>query len=355
VLRPAYAQCWEDADVLLAALDVRPGHRCLSICSGGDNTLALLARGPECVVAIDMNPAQIACLELRVAGYRELEYEQLLELVGSAASRRRGALYRRCRKLLSASAREFWDGRPAEIEAGIGAAGRFERYLSLFRRWVLPAIHPHARVARLLESGSRDERERFYAAAWDSRPWRSVFRLFFSRTLMSLAGRNHAYFRYATRSIAEHLLERVRHACVVLDPSQNPYLQWILTGAHPVAKPFALRRENFDPIRANLDRLEWQCATLDEYLSRAGAGSLDGCNLSDAFEYMAPEVYEATLRKLRDAARPHCRLAYWNLLVPRRRPASLAASLRPLHALAARLHAADKAFFYGDFVVEEAI
>ena len=36
-----YAQCWEDADVLLDALDIRPGHVCLSIASGGDNALAM--------------------------------------------------------------------------------------------------------------------------------------------------------------------------------------------------------------------------------------------------------------------------------------------------------------------------
>ena len=32
-----YAQCWEDADILLEALDVRPGKVCLSIASSGDN------------------------------------------------------------------------------------------------------------------------------------------------------------------------------------------------------------------------------------------------------------------------------------------------------------------------------
>ena len=37
-----YAQVWEDADVLLEALDVQPGDTCLSIASAGDNTLALL-------------------------------------------------------------------------------------------------------------------------------------------------------------------------------------------------------------------------------------------------------------------------------------------------------------------------
>jgi len=62
--RLCYAQCWEDADVLLEALDIQPGHVCLSIASGGDNTLAMLSCGPARVIAMDRNPAQIACLEL---------------------------------------------------------------------------------------------------------------------------------------------------------------------------------------------------------------------------------------------------------------------------------------------------
>ncbi len=39
-----YAQCWEDADILLEGLGIRPGDTCLSIASAGDNSLAMLAR-----------------------------------------------------------------------------------------------------------------------------------------------------------------------------------------------------------------------------------------------------------------------------------------------------------------------
>src|SRR3954463_14843218 len=76
-----YAQCWEDADVLLEGLDVKPGDVCLSIASAGDNTLALLTRQPEQVIAVDLSLAQLACLELRVAAYRELDHQELLELI----------------------------------------------------------------------------------------------------------------------------------------------------------------------------------------------------------------------------------------------------------------------------------
>ena len=56
-----YAQVWEDADVLLAGLDVQPGDTCVSIASAGDNALALLTKDPARVIALDLSPAQIAC------------------------------------------------------------------------------------------------------------------------------------------------------------------------------------------------------------------------------------------------------------------------------------------------------
>src|SRR6476646_7906740 len=104
-----YAQGWEDADILLEALAPRRGDVCLSIGSAGDNTLSLLAGQPERVIAVDLNPAQLACLELRVAAYRELDHAGLLELIGSRPSSRREGLYQRCRSQLSPTVRAFWD------------------------------------------------------------------------------------------------------------------------------------------------------------------------------------------------------------------------------------------------------
>ena len=54
-----YAQVWEDADILVPALRPKAGETVVSIASAGDNALALLAEGPERVIAIDMNPTQL--------------------------------------------------------------------------------------------------------------------------------------------------------------------------------------------------------------------------------------------------------------------------------------------------------
>ena len=92
-----YAQCWEDADVLLAAMDVQSTDTCLSIASAGDNVLALVGAGARRVIAVDLSPAQIACLELRVAAIRLLTHAQFLELLGQNPSSDRRTHYQRCR------------------------------------------------------------------------------------------------------------------------------------------------------------------------------------------------------------------------------------------------------------------
>jgi S-adenosylmethionine-diacylglycerol 3-amino-3-carboxypropyl transferase len=351
--RLRYAQCWEDADVLLDGLDVQPGDTCLTVASAGDNTLSLLTRDPARVVAVDLSPAQLAALELRVAAYRELSHGELLELTGSRPSTRREALFARCRPRMSERARLFWDSQPAGIAQGVGAAGRFERYLATFRQWVLPLVHTGATSGRLLLPATREERVRFYDERWNTFSWRALFRTFFSERVMGWLGRDPSFFRYAERSVAEHLLERVRHALTVLDPSANPYLSWILTGSHSDALPHALRAENFELIRDRLDRLEWHEAAIEDLLASRRLPVIDRMNLSNVFEYIAPARFRTLLDGLADAARSGSRMLYWNMIVPRRGADVVPHRLRELGDLSAQLFARDKVFFYSALRVEE--
>jgi S-adenosylmethionine-diacylglycerol 3-amino-3-carboxypropyl transferase len=348
-----YAQVWEDADILLEGLEIQPGQVCVSIASAGDNAIALLTRDPAQVVALDLNPSQVACLALRVAAYRALTHPELLELMGSRPSTRRATLYARCRRALTSDARAFWDAHGPAIDAGVGSAGRFERYFAIFRKRILPLVHSRRRVLQLPLPRDQAGREAFYQREWDTWRWRLMFRLFFSRVVMGRLGRDPEFFRYVDEPVATRILKRTRHALTVLDPSENPYIHWILTGTHGVALPAALRAEHFDQIRHNLDRLTWRCQPLEDFLQSPDRLRVDRYNLSDIFEYMSLDNYHRLLDALVEAANPGARLAYWNMLAPRRRPESMSTRLEPLDNLARRLHAHDKAFFYNAFVVEE--
>lgn len=346
-----YAQCWEDADILLEALNPGPDKRCLSIASAGDNTLALLARAPKYVLAIDRSQAQLACLELRVAAYRVLQHGELLSIIGSVPARDRMKLYRACRSKLSREAWEFWDAHSRFVERGIGACGKFERYFEIFRTRILPVIHTKRRIGELLRAKPRKERIAFYDRRWNNRRWRALFRLFFSRRAMGVLGRDPEFFRYVKGSVSARILARTRYALTELDPAENPYIRWILAGRHDGILPFALREENFETIRRNLDRLEWRRAALEDV--EAGDGPFDCFNLSDIFEYMSPQGYAQQLARMVPLGRSGARLAYWNMLVPRRRPEEMACHFDELTDCAAKLFLRDKAFFYSALVVEQ--
>jgi S-adenosylmethionine-diacylglycerol 3-amino-3-carboxypropyl transferase len=140
-----------------------------------------------------------------------------------------------------------------------------------------------------------------------------------------------------------------------LNPADNPYLQWIMTGRHTTALPLALRPEHCETIRANLGALEWYCRPVEDFLAGQPPRSIDRFNLSDIFEYMSEASYHRLLGQLAERGRPGGRLAYWNMLVPRSRPEAMADRLRPLPELSQKLHLQDKAFFYSRFVVEEVV
>ena len=311
-----YGQCWEDADILVEALKVHEGRRCLSIGSAGDNSFALLAAGASHVTAVEMNPAQIACIELRRDAYLHLTYEEFLEK--------------------------------------IQVRGKFERYFDLFRHRVLPLAHTRARITSLLEPRTKEERLIFYDRIWNSWRWRAIFKVFFSRWVMGRLGRDPAFFDYVEGSVADRILERARYALVDLDPSENPYLQWILNGQFGEVLPYALRRDSFGKIRSAIQEGRFGIAegSLEEVLDRSD-DRYDAFNLSDIFEYMSESSTESLLREIVSHSNPGARLAYWNMLAPRSRPASMANLLKPCEEEAARLFARDRAFFYSRFVIEE--
>ena len=347
-----YAQLWEDADVLNGALGQKPGAALVSICSAGDNALAMLLLDPAQVTAIDLSAAQIACLTLRIAMFRSLDHGEFLELMGSRPSDRRLSLLDRAVTSLPVQDRSFWQSqRDAIARHGVGGIGKFERYFRLFRQFFLPLVHSKRTIEDVFRSRSLGEREMFMRDRWNSWRWRLLLNVFFSNFAMGRLGRDPAFFEHVEGSAAQHVARRIEHAAVTLDPSENPYLHWILTGTHGEALPLAWRPENYDIIRARLDRLDIRHAPLEDLI--ATGARFDGFNLSDIFEYMSLPVFETVYGSILTSANDGARLVYWNMMVPRRVPQAYRPRITRLVELENIGKARDKAFFYSDFVVEE--
>ncbi len=347
-----YAQLWEDADVLIDALGDQKDKTLVSICSAGDNALAMLLLDPKKVVAIDLSPAQIACLEIRIAAYKNLDHLEFLELMGARVSTRRTELLDRLLPDLDKKTAEFWSSQTAQVdEFGIGGVGKFERYFQIFRKHVLPLAQSSATIDEVFRSKSKEEREHFFNKHWNNWRWKLLLKVFFSNFVMGRLGRDPAFFDHVEGSLANHVAGRLNHAGIDLDPSENPYLHYILKGIQGKALPLPWREEHYSTIRDRLDRLELRCGSLEAFV--ATGEKADGFNLSDIFEYMNEDVFTDVYRSIVNASNPSARLVYWNMMVPRRMPAVFKENMKSLTEVEKKGKSMDKAFFYSDFVVEQ--
>ncbi len=349
-----YAQLWEDADVLTKAMGDVAGGTLVSICSAGDNALSLLTLDPAKVVVLDLSPAQIACLKLRIGALQTLHHNEFLALMGARPAKNRAALLDRALVPLDVETQAFWADKVADVQAyGAGGVGKFERYFRLFRQVVLPLAHNRTTVDEIFVSKPKEARQDFLENRFETWRWNTLLKLFFSRFMMGRMGRDKAFFDHVDGSVSDHVARRIRHAAIDLDPVDNPYLHWILKGGHSDALPMPWREEHYQTIQDRLDRLDIRLGALEAFVE--SGEKADGYNLSDIFEYMSPEIASQVYESLLKASNPGARLVYWNMMAPRRVPETLSNKVKTLSSLENELKAQDKAFFYSDFVIEEVL
>ena len=105
-----YNTCWEDPRLDRQALQLTADDRVLVITSAGCNALDYALAGPAHVYAVDMNPRQNALLEFKMAGIRNLEFEDFFGLFGHGFHPRAAEIYRDAiRPDLSEWSSGYWD------------------------------------------------------------------------------------------------------------------------------------------------------------------------------------------------------------------------------------------------------
>lgn len=349
-----YSQCWEDPDTLVKALRITPDDEVLSITSGGDNTLALALENPRGITAVDVNPAQNYLLELKVAALRVLSYRSWLEFLGIYPSARRAQVFLTLKPHLSCAARTWWERRAPLIDRGIVHAGKFERYLTVFRR-LLPLVHSRERRNELLSLSTLADQERFYREKWNTFAWRFVFALLFNRTLLKLFGRGPKSFTYATSNdIAAQYFKRAERALTEIPIARNYFIAFILTGSYPSREhvPPYLKEETFERLRRAVGTIRFVNSGLREFLTTQHDNSFSKFNLSDVFETMSGDETHRVFRELVRVGRDGSVVAYWNNLVRRHAPDALDGAVSHETEMAMALHRDDRGFFYDRLVIE---
>lgn len=350
-----YSNCWEDADVVIEALNIKPAGVYLSISSAGDNTLSILSQNPKFVLAVDKNPAQIACLEIRKAAIARLSYNDTMSFLGVTRSNRRVAAYQQLRMSLSPSSQCFWDRHVPEIKKGIIHAGNTEKNFNRFRKYVLPWIMTRSLQQQLLQESSLTARKQLCDKVLNTWNYQLVMRSVFNKAMIKhfSIGKYSTFYQIKNGNLADIIIERIKDGLTSPLAHNNPYITYIMTGNYNGILPHYLREKVFSQIKRNIGRLHIFQGTMQQALESHPLKVFDGFNLSDIFEYMDHNEFRTCVHKIVGKANKGARLIYWNTLKKRAASRNFDGHLHSCTALVQNLQRINKSFFYNCLHVDE--
>lgn len=161
-----YAFTWEDSRVDARILNLNSDDVVLAICSAGDNILSYLLQSPARVHAVDLNPSQCHLLELKVAGYHALAYEDFWKIFGEGKHPDfRQLLISKLSPHLSSRAFQYWLKNAQIFTQGRGLydTGGSKHAIRVMR-WIAWIFGLQCSVKNLLEARTLNEQREIWRA-----------------------------------------------------------------------------------------------------------------------------------------------------------------------------------------------
>ena len=363
-----YTQIWEDPEVDLKALALRPDSHVVAIASGGCNVLSYLTADPGRITALDLSRAHVALNRLKLmAASRLPSWEAFYRFFGSADAEANIAAYERLiAPYLDAPSRHYWEGRSLQ-QWGRQRISIFAR--NAYRHGVLGRFigitHAIARaygvdLRELLSARTLEEQRQFFETAmaplFDKRAvrWATANRL----SLYGLGIPPAQYEALAGGTDMRHVLRaRLERLACGFSLDDN-YFAWQAFGrsyADNASGPLPpyLRREHFDVVRARAHLVEVLNRSITEYLAGCPDSSRDRYVLLDAQDWMTDAQLDALWTEITRTARPGARVIFRTAAEPSLLPGRLAPELldrwryeaETSHALTQR----DRSAIYGGF------
>ncbi len=354
--RVLYSQCWEDPQIDREAFSIQKDDVIFSITSGGCNLMTFLIDDPETLIALDLNPHQNQLLELKMAAFRKLSYDSMLEFFGVRKCGDRLLKYELLRSELSVPAQNYWDKNLKMVNRGIVHSGRYEDYMKLLRK-CLSLIVSKKTINRFFETEDANKRMLLFDRDWNNRSWKIFTKVMLSRRTMSLLF-DKAFFKYLNSnfSFGEHFSDKTEAALTKLPVKENYFLRYILKGNYDENNlPPYLRRENFEIIKSRLNRVKIVTESCDNFFRKMPDNSISKFNFTNVFEWMSEEEFITLLNETVRVARDNSVITYRNLLVPRKHPDSLSFCIHSEEEFAQQLHKKDLSFIYDSYIVERII
>ncbi|KAI0099213.1 S-adenosyl-L-methionine-dependent methyltransferase [Nemania sp. FL0031] len=329
-----YAFTWEDTRVDERILKLKPDDVVLAITSAGDNILSYALQGPARIHAVDLNPTQNHLLELKVAAFQSLEYEDLWKIFGEGKHPDfRALLISKMSPHLSSRAFQYWLSNHhifTKSRGGLYDTGGSKHGIRIFR-WITQVFGCRAAVKDLLAAKTLNEQREI---------WRNRVRPALLSRLVSKFVVSQESFLWTALGVpknqlaileADHAVSEVvcgpnptakntrshaiwQYMVDTLDPmvesthiaADNPYYLVCLDGKYsqqchpdylsPKAHARLSRPDALDNLRIHTDEIE-------EVLARIGPGTLTVAVVMDSMDWFDPgsEAAASQITKLNRA------------------------------------------------------
>ncbi len=348
-----FSACNEDSHSELRAFESLAGKRVFCVTASGGRVLNLLAERPKSLLAVDLNPAQNALLELKIAAMRELDHDGYLRFLGVRGDGSRPQTYARLRSQLSENARGFFDRVPALLARGILFQGNLERYLQ--RVAVLMRLARPFGLQSLVDAPDL-EAQRAFMDRLETPLWRVLTQTLSRRRVLLLFSGDPGFFRYLPPELPLHswLYERIHGYLRQNLLRDNALLQLVFFGRYvwEPALPIYLHADSFEAVKAALGQVEIEIktATVEQALAQAGPSAFDAFSLSDISSYLDDAAHHRLFERVLEAAAPEGRICSRSVLHHRPLAPRLAGRLQRAPALEHELSRKDHACLH-EFVV----
>ncbi|MCL6709181.1 DUF3419 family protein [Pseudomonas sp. R2.Fl] len=368
-----YPQIWEDPEVDIEAMELREGHRLVTIGSGGCNMLAYLSRDPARIDVVDLNPNHIALNRLKLAAFRHLpDHDAVVRLLAAERVATNSRTYDRyVAPHLDDKTRDYWNRRTLSGRRRVAVFNRNFYRTGLLGRFigaghVLARLHG-VRLEEITKTRSLREQRQFFDEQIAPMFEKPLVRWLTGRksSLFGLGIPPQQYDELASLSDGGTIAPVLRHRLEKLAchfPLKDNYFAWqAFARRYPRAGegclPTYLKREHYDAIRRNADRVAVHHATFTELLSSKQAASVDRYVLLDAQDWMTDgqlsELWGEITRTAAPGARVIFRTAAEKSILDGRLPPALLDQWTYHAERSGELNLKDRSAIYGGFHIYE--
>lgn len=350
-----YSQCWEDSELVLKALNIQPSDVIFSIASGGENVFALLSKTNNNVHVIDYNQLQIYVTKLKLIALQNLEFEEYLEFIGLKKCKNRVEIFSKLSVLIADDCKNYFVENIDLIKKGIIIGGKFDKYLRIFKKTILPLFVSNRKLKKAVNSDDKNFRHKTYQKLWNNWRWRMLGEVFFGKSVMQKMGRHKVMFQYNEKpKTGKIYLDRAEEFIKNGAIHENPYFDFILTGKYSKNLHFYLKSDIYNSLKQK-NNIKFYNSDVLSFFKTLPDNSIHKFNLSDVFEAMNETETEMVFNEIIRVSTNNARIIFWNNLVLRDVPDNLKTNFVRDFELEKNLTPTEKVFFYERFYIYEII